>query len=331
MKFARFTLPLLVLACDGMKQPVGHVLVTAQTEITSPLTRVTVSVAPANVTTDLTVDPQDPTRFTGTITVPVGTQTVTAEAFVANTKVGSGNASVTVTKDQHIQAFIRILDTSGPIPGPDHSPVVTSLVTPAFAQVGDPLTLTATAQDADHDALSFSWVASPVSCGSFASPTASPTTFIALSIGTCTVTFTATANGKSDSRSARIEISPATGVIDVTVTFVPQPEIDKIAFSTGSTTIATALRSGPDATIRAAFHTGTAYTVTLTFDAWPTGTIALSDSCAGTIAQPVFVANATSASGTWTPTVSSGPCILAATLTRETLADTFFVVVLPVP
>jgi hypothetical protein len=263
--------------------------------------------------------------------VPVGTQTVTAEAFVGNAKVGSGNASVTVAKGAHIQAFIRILDTSPSIPGPDHSPVVTSLVTPAFAQVGDQPTLIATAMDGDGDAMSFSWVASPVGCGTFATPTASSTTFTAISIGTCTVAFTVTAKGKSDSRSAAILISAATGFIDVTVTFVPQPVINSIAFFNGPTPIAAVARDAADATIRVPFHKGTPYTVIFSFDAWPTGTLALSDSCAGTIVQQVVAANATSANATWTPTVNAGACILTATLTREALTDSFFVVVLPVP
>jgi len=140
-----------------------------------------------------------------------------------------------------------------------------------------------------------------------------------------------TAQGKSDSKSASIAIAEATGSIDVLVTYVPQPVISSIAFSSGSTTLATVARNAADATIRVPFHKGTAYTIIFSFDPWPTGTVALTDSCGGTIVQPVFAANATSASATWTPTVSSGACVVVATLTRETLSDSLFVVVLPVP
>lgn len=333
VRFARISLPLLVLGCGGLQQPLGQISVVAQAATPAALiTRVTVTITPANVTQDLTVDPQEPTRFIGTVVVPVGTQKVTAVAFAASGQVGSGSASVTVSKGAHIQALITILDATGPSGGPDHSPVVTSLVTPASAQVGDQGTLTATAMDADGDAMTFSWDASPVACGMFASPTALSTIFTANLLGTCTVTFTVTANGKSDSRSAQIQISAATGSIDVTVTYIPQPVIRSIAFLTGSTQVAAVDRTtSMDATIRAPFHKGTPYTVSVSFDPWRTGTIALSDSCAGTILQPVFVANATSASATWTPTVNSGACIVTATLTRETLTDAFFVVVLPVP
>jgi hypothetical protein len=123
MRLARVFLPLLVLACGGLQQPVGDVLVVAQALTASTqITRVTVTITPASVTRDLTVDPQDPTRFTGTIAVPVGTQTVRADAFAGSTQVGSGSASVTVEKGAHIQALITILDETGPNPGPDHSP-----------------------------------------------------------------------------------------------------------------------------------------------------------------------------------------------------------------
>jgi hypothetical protein len=332
MRLARICLPLVAFACSESPQPVGDVLVVADALTTATqLTRVTVTVTPAGVTNDLTVDPQNPTRFTGTITVPVGTQMVNAQAFAGSVLVGSGSAVVIVTKGAHVQALITILDATGPVPGPDHSPVVTSLVAPTAAQVDDQSPVTATAMDADGDPMTFLWKASPAGCGTFASPTVLSTIFTAKIVGTCTVTFTVTANGKSDSRSAQVQISAATGFIDVTVTYIPQPLISSIAFSSGATPIATVARTASDATIRAAFHKGTPYTVTLSFDAWPTGSIALSDSCAGTIVQPVFPPGGTSATATWTPTVESGACIVTATLTRLALIDTFFVVVLPVP
>jgi len=332
MRLVHVSLLLLALACDGLHPSLGHILVVAQPLTTAgQITRVTVTVTPANVTQDLTVDPQDPNKFTGNITVPVGTYTVRADAFAGSTKVGTGTAAVTVQKGAQMQALITILDTTGPIPMPDHSPVVTSLVAPASAQVGDQLGVSATAMDADADAMSFSWTASPAGCGSFASPSSSSTAFTASSIGTCTVSFTVTANGKSDVRSAPIEISAPKGSINVTVTYVPQPLVASIGFFTGSTLVAAVTRGAADATIRAPFHKGTAYTVVLAFDPWPTGTLLLSDSCAGTIVQPVFVSNAVSATATWTPTVDNGACIVTATLSRETLIDSFFVVVLPVP
>lgn len=335
MKTSRLSCALLLaVACAG-NENLGSISVIAQNAIPATLiTHVRVTITPAAVTRDLTVDPQDPTRFTGTFAVPAGTQVVAVEAFSAGERsVGTGTATVTVLKNATAQAQIRVFDATGPVTGPDHSPVVTSLVTPTSAQVGDQLPVNATAFDADQDPMTFSWAASPAGCGTFAAPAASTTSFTAGALlGACTVTFTVTANGKSDSKSAPIAIAAATGSIDVVVTYVPQPVISSIAFSSGPTTLATVPRNAADATIRVPFHKGTAYTVSFSFDPWPTGTARLTDTCGGTIVQPVFVANATSARATWTPIVDAGACVVVATVTRETtLTDSLSVVVLPAP
>jgi hypothetical protein len=332
MKLCRICVPLLVVACGAQPLQFGHVLVVADAATTGPqITRVTVTVTPAGVTQDLTVDPAERTRFTGAITVPVGTHTVKADAFAGTAVVGTGSASVPVTKGAQIQVQIAILDATGPAPGPDHSPVVTSLVAPLTAQVDDQPTLTATAMDGDGDSMTFAWQAAPAGCGTFASPAATSTIFTAKTIGACAVTFTATANGKSGSRSAQILIGPALGEIDVTVLYVPQPVISSISFFDGVTPVATVARNAADATIRAPFHKGKPYTVTFSFDPWPTGTVTLSDSCLGTIVQPSFTAGAGSATATWTPTVDNGACSVTARVTRDALFDSLFVVVLPVP
>jgi hypothetical protein len=334
MKFIIVCVPLLALACTGVEHPVGNILVIAQAQTaTAQITRVTVTTSLLTATTELNVDLGNPGKFTGTLVVPVGTQTVTVEAFNGNVRVGTGSTSVTVTKGEVKLTQITILDSTGPAPGPDHSPVVTSLVTPVSLQVGDASTLTTSAMDADGDPVSFSWAVSPSGCGALAPGTGSSTDFTAVVAGNCTVTVTAMANGKSASKSAPIRIDPATGSIDVTVQYVPHPVISSISFSSGATTLATVTRNASDATIRTPFKKGTAYTVTLGFDPWPTGSVALSDSCGGTIQpQPLlFVANATMATATWTPGAGGDVCLVTATLTRETLTDTLFVVVLPVP
>jgi hypothetical protein len=334
VKFISICVVLLAFACSGVEQPVGNILVIAQPQTaTAQITRVTVTTSLLTTTTDLNVDPGNPGKFTGTLVVPVGTQTVTAEAFNGSARVGTGSASVTVTKGELKLTQITILDATGPAPGPDHSPVVTSLVTPVFLQVGDTSTLTVNAIDADGDLVSFSWAVSPLGCGTFAAGAGSSAVFTAVLAGGCTVTVTANANGKSGSKSAPIRIDPPTGSIGITVDFVPQPVIGSISFASGGTTLATVARTGLDATIRVPFKKGTPYTVTITFDPWPTGTVALADSCGGIIQpQPlVFVANAATATATWTPAAGGDVCLVTATLTRQTLTDTLFVVVLPVP
>ncbi len=323
---------LFAIGCAGGKDPVGTVLVVARSAVAAQLTRVAVSVSPAGVSTDLTVDPSDATLFTGSLTVPVGAQTVTVQAYAGALVVGTGHAGVTVDKGVAVRADITVLDSTGPAPGPDHSPVVTAIVTPLSAQVNDQPVLTAEAWDPDGDAMTFAWTASPTDCGDLLTPAALSTVFVAKKVGACTIAFAATANGKTDTRSAVIQIAAATGSIDVTVSYVPQPVISAIALSQGGTTLASVSRTASDATIHSpSFHQGTAYGVTISFDPWPTGSVALADSCGGTIVQPAFAPGATSAAATWTPTVASGACELTASLTRETLADSFFVVVLAAP
>ncbi len=318
------------LNCTGQQAGADLYVIADALTSAGQITRVSVTVTPAGLKQDLTVSATDPTKFTGTVpNVPVGTQTVTATAYRTGTDgseqvVGSGSVAVTVSKNVQVQAQITILDGTGPLPVPDHSPVVTSMVTQLSAAVGDVTSVSATASDADGNPITFAWT-TLTGCGTFADPSSASTTFTPNATGTCTLKVTATANGLSDQKTANMTVNPATGSIGVEVDYVPQPEIISIAFSNGATQLGTISRTGADATLHAAFVQGTTYTVTLTYDPWPTGTISLSDTCGGAIGQPSFQAGGT-ATGTWKPTVAGGPCQLTATLTRQSLTDSFMVV-----
>ena len=323
------------VACGRSTETVGYISAIVQSQTASTqLTRVSVTLSPGGASRDLTRDPADATgnTYVGILTVPTGTYSVRADAFaVGTTPVATGSANVTILKGQTAQVLLTLLDRTGPAPMPDHSPVVTSLVAPAAAQVDDVAALTASAMDADPDPMTFSWTASPSGCATFSAPASLATNFTAKTVGTCTVTFTVTANARSDSKSANIEIAVATGSVSIVATYVPQPLIKGLAFSSGATAVASVSRDSADATLRVPFHRGTLYTVLISIEPAPEGAISLDDSCQGTIGQPTFVSNASSATGTWTPTVSSGACILTAHLTRQTLTDAFPVVVLPAP
>jgi hypothetical protein len=197
---------LAVLACSRPPASTGLIDVVVQAQTSSAqLTRVSVVVTPGNVPGDLS--PGGDGTFSGTLVVPVGPQTVSATAWSGNTQVGTGSASVTVSKGQKAQVAITVLDATGPAPLPDHSPVLTSLSVPvSTANVGDQALLSATAMDADGDPIAFSWSSSPAGCGSFSPPDSASTTWTAVAAGTCTVTATATAGGKSDGKSASIEV-----------------------------------------------------------------------------------------------------------------------------
>jgi hypothetical protein len=139
--------------------------------------------------------------------VPVGAQTATADAYAGAVKVGTGSTPVTVSKGQTAQVSITVLDGSGPDPLPDHSPVITSFVVPASTvSAGSQTPLSATALDADGDALTWAWTASPSGCGTFTAPAAPSTTFTAGPAGTCTLQVAATARSKTDTRSASVSI-----------------------------------------------------------------------------------------------------------------------------
>jgi len=335
---ASFVLVLFVCAaCNSGGGPEqGFIEARVQTLTRSgDITRVTVTIPAASVTVDLTRDASDTTgsTFKGTITVPTGTWIVHAEAFAGTTKVAAGDSSqVLVSKGQTTQAALTLLDLTGPAPMPDHSPVITSLVVPANAQVGDTPPLTSAAMDADGDPITYAWTATPAGCGDFSTPTLATTNITVHVVGPCQVTITVTAKAKTDSKSATIQVVPATGTIGVVVTYVPNPNITSMQIASGTTIICSVNRiTSTDATCRTPAHQGTAYTVTIAFDPMPDGSIGLQDSCNGTIVPPMFVANASSATATWTPTVSSGACILTAQLQRQTLSDQFPVVVLPAP
>ena len=209
-QFSAFMIAALSQAWLSCGQAAGNsgrlaVVVQAQTS-NGQITRVSVVVSPAGVAADLLLGTGG--TFSGTLTVGVGSQTVAATAWAGLAQVGTGSGSAVVTKGQQAQLSITVLDTTGPAPVPAHSPVLTSLSVPATtAVIGDQLSLSATAFDADNDPIGFSWGAAPTGCGSFSPANAASTTWTAVSPGTCTVSATATAKGKSDSRSASIAVS----------------------------------------------------------------------------------------------------------------------------
>ena len=195
-------------ACQRAAPGTGNLAVSVQPLTTnSQITRVSVTVTPANLSTDLARDPSG--TFSGLLTIPTGLQTVNASAWAGTIQVGTGSNTVTVLKGQLASVTITVTDGTGPAPVPDHSPVITSFNVPAgSATVSDQLSLSATAFDADNAPITWSWSVSPPGCGSYSSPSSPSTIWTALVAGTCRVTVTATAKGKSDSKSADIAVAP---------------------------------------------------------------------------------------------------------------------------
>src|SRR5689334_19915443 len=129
---------LMLCACGS--QPAAehallHVSVAAQV-LGAQITRVSVQVTPAGVSADLARDAAG--AFSGTLTVPVGPQTVDATAWAGLTVAGTASGAVTVVKGQTARLSLVALDATGAPPQPDHSPVIISLTASAtVATVGD--------------------------------------------------------------------------------------------------------------------------------------------------------------------------------------------------
>lgn len=292
------------------------------------VTRVAISVAPAGVSADLALD-QATGAFTGTLALPAGAQVITARAFAGATLVAEGSASVTVTGGETMTVAITVLDVTGPDPTPDHAPILTALAASAATlEVGQSLTLDATAVDVDADPITFTWSASPAGCATFSpasstSDGAASTSATAALAGPCTLSVEASAKGLVDTLSTSVEM-----ILPVVIngTFVPQPVIGAVEFLAPAA--ATVLRSDADATVRQAWTQGAPVTVRVSWDATPwldRSTATLTDGCGGAVAS--LETTATSETFEWTPT--GGPvCVLSARVTRQGLTDLFPVAVL---
>lgn len=203
----------LCLCACGSHPAAEHALLdvsVAAQVLSAQITRVSVQVAPAGVSADLARDAGG--TFSGTLSVPVGAQTVNATAWAGLTVAGTASGAVTVVKGQTAHLALTAFDATGAPPQPDHSPVITSLTASAIAAtVGDLLSLSATATDADGDAISFAWTAAPAGCGAFSPSGSASTTFTAAAAGNCVVTVAARAGGLGDTRSTTIAISGGGG------------------------------------------------------------------------------------------------------------------------
>jgi len=274
---------------------------------------------PSSVAQDLAYDSATG-AFSGTLVVPAGARVVKATAYAGATLVGSGTQPVTIVKSQTAQVSMTILDTTGGPPVPDHSPLVTGLSVPQNAAVGDQLTVSATAMDQDLDPLAFHWSTSPVGCGTFANAQAASTTWTAVQVGSCAVQVTVTANGKSDSKSLSVAIVAATGSVQISGTYVPNPVITQLTLAHGGITDFICARTASDATDHVPLAAGTQYRLTAALSATAGTAITLTSSCGGAISYP------SSTAALWTAPQSTA-CVLTVSVTDHGLTDAFPIVV----
>jgi hypothetical protein len=233
------TVVLALLACalgcsqaasSGRKEQGGVASIHVSANVaSSDLTRITIEIQPADITTDLTYNPTDGS-FGGSIQVPAGSQTFTARAYIGLTLVGiSTPVTVVLTASKTTLIQIVILDSTGPAPQPDHGPIITSFTVSNSAPIiGDTLTLTVAATDVDGDTISYLWTQSAECGGSFSAPTNPSTTWTAAQAGPCTLSVTTTSKALSDSRSVMLTVASNLATAQIEGFFVSGPEVTQI-------------------------------------------------------------------------------------------------------
>ncbi len=222
-----------VASCGGEQEMVDQALegrVTVRISgLTDPsvVTSILVEAQPAGTSTALIYEPTG--SFSGNIVLPPGEQELTARAYRGADLVGLGSATVTIVTGQTAYVIIKILDTTGPgLPPLDASPVILAVVVSNVApHVGDEVTLSVEAVDANDDPITYAWSDNCAS-STFGAPTAATTTWSSTRTGACTVTITVTANSKADSETVVITAQDAAPVIAALVASNPTPVVDEV-------------------------------------------------------------------------------------------------------
>ncbi len=322
----------LAVACSQDAPPPGNASLLVRMLAPADVTRVTLEVQPANIVRDLSADEYDEATgaFAAILTVPVGTHTISVSAYAGTTLIGTASATVPVTAGATATVHLTIVDSRPVTPGPDRAPIITSFVVPvATLTVGASTPVSAAATDLDGDRIAFAWTAMPAGCGTFGDSNAAATSFVAGAVGTCTVTVTASANGKDDTDGIALDITPAPGQLSVDGTVVTRPEVSSMQVDTTVGTCAVD-RASTEGVCQTAAVSGTTCTVSVTWRNWRAGAYSVAatlvDSCGGsTTAASLEEGGATTTQVfSWTPSTPAGTrsaCAVTATLTVTGLPD----------
>ncbi|MCP3061236.1 hypothetical protein LXT21_20870 [Myxococcus sp. K38C18041901] len=229
-----------LLACagggeGGPEGPSGEMRLSVEGLTTQLLDRLVVTAQPANVSQALTYSATTDS-FEGTLVLPEGAQTLTAEGFVddgAGTPVlsATGSATVNVVAGVTVGVFLGLQDVTPPAPQPDIAPFIRSS-TSGSVNI-PPLTLTAFSVDVidlDADPITYQWT-SNCATSVFTRPNASYTEWYNTVPGTCRIEVRATARGQTVSRSTSVNVyslTPTTGEVDVEGTYTPRPRVSAI-------------------------------------------------------------------------------------------------------
>jgi hypothetical protein len=243
--------------------------------------------------------------------------------------VGSGTVEIVVDANSTVAALVKIYDTTGAPPVPDHGPILTSVtVSKVNPLVGDVVEVSAQAVDPDRDDVRFAWT-STCADSPFADAAAARTTWTASKVGPCKLTVTATAKQLGDSWTANLVVYPASGgagAIALEGVFVPHPVIGSVFVSrlsySGPSTSYQIDRFGNDGTVRLPLRPGQSLHVAADGASPWSGEAeyGLTDDCGGTI---VAQGSSYSSSFKWTAPATAGVCILTVSKTVAGLVDRF--------
>jgi hypothetical protein len=317
--FAGVAIALYAIACGnsptGLEQrPQRGAIATVVQAATlqGGITRVNVTVSPGDVDQDLAYD-ETARSYTGTLVAPAGSVTVTATAYSGATPVGTASATVEVAANATTGVTLKILDSTGAPPRPDHGPYVRSLVvSKTSVATNEAITVTAVATDPDDDAVSYAWTDD---CGGvFADEAAASTSWSRATTGACQLTVTASSKGLEDSATALVTVLNPTQ-LEVDLTYVTQPVVTSVTVATaGGTCVIN--RTDSDASCRIPITAGQSATVSFTVNHGDIETYELTDDCGG---------KTSGAAGTytWTAPTLAGVCALTAGARHDALSDSF--------
>ncbi|MBZ4401228.1 hypothetical protein [Myxococcus sp. AS-1-15] len=333
-----------LLACAGggagqPEGPSGEMRLSVQGLARGELDSLVVTAQPANVSQTLTYSATSDT-FEGTLVLPAGAQTLTAEGFVEDgtgtpVLVASGTVTVTVVAGTTVGVFLDIRDVTPATPQPDIAPFIRSAFHGSVNMPTNTFTeLAVSVVDLDGDPITYQWTSDcPTSV--FTRPTASYTEWGNSVPGRCTLEVRATARGQTVSKSLSVNVyslTPTTGDVDVEGTYTPRPLITAIHVQGQGLPLQRFLREdavtrfpfvGPNRTFQVEFFVdyGTSHgTRTATLESTCGTVVRDVDTCAASPAP-----TSCSVSYTWTTPTGSPLCWLRTQATNGTLVDGFTV------
>jgi hypothetical protein len=267
-------------------------------------------------TASLAFDPAK-NKFSGSLALPTGQQTLAVKAFSGDQQVGAGSGTVLITENQTAAVTVRVFDTTGSQAQIDASPYILSLTAASSSPIiNQPLALTAVAQDSDGDSIAYMWSAS---CdGSFSAQAAS-TTFTPTVTGACKITVTTSDKQLSDSASLDLFVftpSNSKGAAAVDIDYVQNPQIDYLNLQSYSPTY---LSCGVgtyqlDSRCPTPFPYAQVMYVTASYSIYDGETLSFTDNCGGSFQSNVY----------WYPPSTGGLCKITAKLTNsDGLSSTF--------